>query len=383
MFDQNKVIDAAKSANIVGFRQDGNPVYNEIASFLKGGHLNFVNDLPAVNFQMIASALSEDQTAEDYLTAVYESELTNLVSQFTERSKTNYISKELLQNKTVVAGIADKTGVQNKRFVGYYIKPHRSNNLNIQITYLGVQSTATQQVLKIFLYETSQQEAIAEFDIEIAKQKSLEWAAVEDFILKYESENGGTGQGYLLGYYEKDANNPQPYQLQGNSLYKDLTCGCGGEPKDFYGRYMTIKAVEVDNSKLVWDGEQYLLPNVDYKNITETNQTYGLNLKVNVTCDITDVLCTNITMFSKPLQHAMGIRILWDAFASNRINSITDAKREQAKQFALKYEGILKGYISEGGTVVKGLIDLLAMDFSGLDSYCLPCKGITTGYLIR
>ena len=382
MFNQTKIIEAAKEAGIVGFRQDGNPIYDQLPEFLEQNKFQYVNDLPAVNFQMIAAALSEDTNAENYLTAVYESELVALVAKFVDRMKTSYNSRELLSNKTVVSGIADKIGVQNKRFCGYFIKPHRSNNLNIEIKSIGFQSTQLQEELKIFLYETSQQEPIKEFDIEITKQKSLEWTAVSDAILRYESETGGTGQGYLLGYYERNSEAPQDWQLQGNSLYKDLICGCPGEPKDMYGKYMGITAVEIDSNKLDWDN--YTLPNVDYTCIMGTNQTYGLNFKVNVTCDISDVLVQNIQLFAAPLQHAMGVRILWDAFAGNRINPLTDAKREQAKQFALKYEGILKGYISEGGTQIKGLIDLLAIDFSGLDKYCLACKdGITTGFLVR
>jgi hypothetical protein len=386
MFDQEKIVDAAKAAHIVGFREDGNAIYSGLDNFLKGSNLFYVNDLPAVNFQMIDAALSTDENADEYLTAVYESELINLVNQFTERNKTNYESKELLSNKTIVDGIADKIGVQNKRFVGFSFKPHRSNNLNIKITALGVQSTATQETLKIFLYETSQQEPIATFDFPITKEKSLTWEVVEDFILRYESETGGTGQAYLLGYYEKDSENEQDWQLQGNSVYKEFTCGCPGEPKSFYGKYMGIRTLEIGNANLNWNGTTYLLPSIDYNYLGnyETNQTYGLNAKVNVTCELTNVLVENIKMFAKPLQHAMGVRILWDAFASNRINSITDAKKEQAKQFALKYEGILKGYVTEGGTQVQGLIDLLSLDFSGLDSYCLKCKqGIKIGHLVR
>src|SRR3990172_1146489 len=59
----------------------------------------YVNDLPAVNFEIIDANLSNDISAKDYLNNIYESELLNLVNQFVNKSKQNYNSKELLSKQ--------------------------------------------------------------------------------------------------------------------------------------------------------------------------------------------------------------------------------------------------------------------------------------------
>jgi hypothetical protein len=349
--------------------------------------INF-NDLSAVNFEMIEANLSSDILADDYLTNIYESEFLSLIDQFVNKTKQNYNSKELLARQSITAGVASMNNlvVQNQRFVGYWLRPHRSNYLRTQIIELGFQGSEIQSNLKVYLYETSQLEPVKTFTFNISKAKSLTWATIEDAILSYQSETGGTGQEYLLGYYEKDLNNPQAYQLQGQALYMDFDCNCPGSPKELYGKYLGIHPIEINNANLNWDPdeEEYFIPQVDNLSDFVSSQTYGLVAKINTTCDITDVICQNIGMFARPLQHAVASRILFDAYASTRINSISDSKRDQAKSFAVKYSGVLNGYTTPEGIKIKGLIDTLTVDFSELDSYCLPCSpGITRGRLVR
>jgi hypothetical protein len=147
---------------------------------------------------------------------------------------------------------------------------------------------------------------------------------------------------------------------------------------------MGVYPIEINKADLNWDGTKYTIPTPDdiWNNVT--TQTYGLQAKINVKCDITDLLVTNISMFAKPLQHAVASRILLDAYSTTRINSIADSKREQCRDFAMHYKGILNGYVKDS-IKVKGLTELLTMDFSGLDKYCSPCKedGVTFYNLIR
>ena len=388
MYSRSKILTAAIS--LVGFRADNNAIYTGLSAALKATTSGrYVNDLSAVDFEMIDACISNDAVSPTaYLTAVLEGETINVIDQFVNRSKTKFESKELLSNQSIVSGVAsfnDKV-TQNARFVGYWFRPHASNNLNIQITKLGFQSTVAQANLKIYLYVTSQIEPLKTFTFNVSTANSLVWQSVTDWILRYESETTGTGQNYLIGYYEKDADNSQVEQLQGQALYMNFDCGCSNSPKKIYGKYMGIYPIEINNQYLNWNAvaSRYDIPLVDNVGDFVTNQTYGLTAKVNATCDISTVLVTNIQMFSKAIQHACAVRILYDAYASNRINSISDSKRTQAKQFALKYDGILNGYTDENGNRIKGLIDTLTLDFGGLDHYCLPCSpGITTGYLIR
>jgi len=387
MFNKTKIITAA--SGLVGFRADNSAIYATLSNTQKASSSGYYfNDLPGVDFDIINAALNSDEiSAATYLANVYEAEVMGLVSQFVEATKEKNGSKELLSNQNFVSGVAKFSDrvTQNARFVGYLIVPHKSNNIQATITHLGMQASATQATsLKVYLYETSQKEAVKTFDLPITKSDSLEWTAITDAIVNYTSTTGGTGQLYYLGYYEKDPDNAQPYQLQGQALKMEFDCGCSGSPKLHWGKFMGVYPIEINNSDLNWDGTKYTIPTPSdiWNNVT--TQTYGLQAKVNVKCDITDLLVSNIAMFAKPLQHAVASRILLDAFATTRINSIADSKREQCRDFAMHYKGILNGYIKDG-VKTKGLTELLTMDFSGLDKYCSPCKenGVSFYNLIR
>lgn len=392
MFDKDSILTCAEG--LVGFREDNNAIYDALYD---GQYLSpiqesssglWFNDLSGLTFEMISANLSNDIDAKTYLNNVYESEVLSLVNQFVLKSKQNYESKELLSYKSITEGVASMNDrvTQNQRFVGYWIRPHRSDYLKMRIPQLGFQvvdNTLQTTPLKIYLYETSQLEPIATFDFPMEKKFSLVWKDVTNFLLYYQSLSGGTGQDFLLGYYEKDLDNPQPFQLQSQALYLNFSCGCSGDPKEIYGKYVGIEPIEINKQYLNWNGTEYMIPQVDNVGDFVSSQTYGLTAKISVYCDITDLLCQNIGMFARSLQHAVASRILYDSYASTRINYISDAKREQAKQFAIKYDGVLNGYTTADGRV-KGLIDTLTVDFSGLDHYCLRCKdGIKTGHLFR
>lgn len=394
MFNKERILECGES--LVGFREDNNEIYEELSGPSAPGPLQvsnsgiYINDLPGVSFELIAAMLPKDTTAEAYLTAVYESELLNLVNQFINRSKQNYQSKELLARQNIISGVASMKNkvTQNERFVGYWFRPHTSNYMKTQIIQLGMQATEEQGVLKIFLYETSQLEPLKEFEFAITKKYSLIWEEVTDWILAYENRTGGTGQEYLIGYYENMIDNEQEWMLQGQALYMEFDCGCSGSPKELWDKYLGILPIEINKENLNWDEttETFNIPQVDNLRDFVTSQTYGLQAKINVICDITDVLCQNIGIFARALQHAIACRILYDAYGTNRINSISDSQKERVKQFAVKYDGILNGYTTPApdSIRIKGLIDTLTVDFSALDKYCLPCKqGITIGNLTR
>ena len=389
MYNKTTLLTAATS--LVGFRADASDTYAGLSAALKASTSGlYVNDLTAVDFEMLDAVLSNNQTdAKTYLANVLSSETISILERFVNRVKTNLNSRELLNNQSIVTGVASFNDrvTQNARFVGYWLRPHSSENLSVQITKLGFQSTVIQSNVKIYLYVTSQIEPLATYTFDITTANSLVWQSITSAILRYEGDSIGTGQNYLLGYYEQDPNNVQAQQLQGQALTMSFDCGgCSNAVSKIYNKYLGIYPVEINNAYLNWNAAQsrYDIPLVDNVGDFVTSQTYGLIAKINATCDITSVLVTNIQMFARALQHAVATRILYDAYAANRINSISDSKREQFKQFALKYDGILNGYTPPEGKPIKGIIDTLTIDFSSLDHYCLPCKpGIITGRLVR
>lgn len=387
MFDVSEIISAG--SDLVGWRESANTDYTALSSALKTSQSGYyVNDLPGVDFDIINKGLSKDQSSVNtYLANVHQSELTDLVNSFVNRAKSNLGTKAILSNFDVANGVADYTDLatKNARFVGWVITPRESNTIQAEITKIGLQLNGA-QTLKLYLYETSQQTAIKTFDFAYTTPLSLQWLEVSDFIIKYRGTYG-TRQKYLLGYYEYDPNNVVAGQLTASAVEFDFDCGCNNAPRRKFGKYVWIEPIEIPNSKLNLSGSDYLLPNV--KDISEyhCDESRGMFAKINVTCDITDVILDNINVFAKALQYKIAIRVLDDFLASKRLNDTTDGKRfrEFAEGKRDMYWSILNGWNDSTGFRRRGIIDDIVIDFSRIDDVCLPCEndGIVIGHMGR
>ena len=381
MYDRDAIFSCG--SGLVGWNQSADPNHTTLSADLlistSGYHYD---DLPGIDFNIIEGVLSSVYTdINAYLRRVHESQLIRLVDRVVQKSKDQLRTKELLANFDPITGKADFTDLvtQSARFVGFMIMPHRSNNLRAEITYLGMQlDTIQTNPVRLYLYETSQQDAIATFDYQNTLANSLEWQRMINFIINYTDITGGTAQTYLLGYYETDAANPQTTQLEGQALYIDLCSGCTQEAlrKNLYQRYIGIIPIELPNSMLNWNVTDYDLPDTTSLENYRTDRTHGLLLKLNITCDISYVICSNIQMFAESLQYAVGIKILGDALTSVSHKAVTDASqnRDQWKNWMLKYEAELRGYQLESGIWHKGMVDTLVLDLSNIDDFCLKCK---------
>lgn len=377
MFDKGRILSCA--SDLVGWRQSANTDRTVLGGTLTTSISDlFVNDMAGVDFDIIDCTVSEDNTSvTTYLENVAQSETILLMNDFVRRIKSEFRGKELLTNQPIVSGVADFTDreTQNARFVGYMITPLVSNNLKNTITHMGMQIDTVQSGdgVRLYLYNTAVDAPIATFDFKNVAANSLGWQAITDFIINYQDEVSANGGEYLLGYYEADPNNVQSVQLEGQALFMEFDCGCLNNPKKAWSRFVGIEPIVVENANLNFDAGtgEYNLPTLD--GIGFTTRSLGLYAKINVECEITQVLCANILDFAPALQLRQAIRVLWDAFATTSINSIGESKATQSKDFAMKYEAELNGFIDENDVKHKGIMDTIAMDFSGVDAVCLPC----------
>ncbi len=368
------------TSGLVGWRQSDDaslPTINVQNLQSTSGY--YVNSLPGINFETITKSITTvEADLNSYLTRVRTEEMRVLVNRSVDRIKDKLKTKELLSNFDPIAGVAPFSNLvtQNARFVGFLIMPHESENLRAEITHIGMQiDDLLPNPVRIYLYDTSQREAIATYDYTNTKVDSLEWfTGLTDFVINYRSTSGGTGQSFLLGYYETDPNNVQTTQLSEQALYLQLCSGCPQEAKrrKLYQKYIGITPIAIPNDKLNWSGTEYFLPDADSLESYTVTTTHGLHLKFNITCDISHVVCMNKDMFAEPLQLSMAVRVLADCMDSTKHNEVTDStkRRDEMLKWYQKYNAQLNGYQTDAGWH-QGAIDRLVLDVSNIDGYCL------------
>lgn len=359
MFDIDAIIQAGW--DLVGWR--GSESLKYPASGL------FSNDLPGVSAEII-----QETDLENYLRNVHEAEIAGLVHSFLSNAKQKLGSTQLLSNFNVVNGVADYTNLatKNARFVGWVINPYESNSVRVSITKIGVQLDQAQD-LRIYLYCTDSQEATV-FDVKYTKPLSVQWF---DCPFTFNDRSA-----YIMGYYERDPVNPRVKELTASAVKFDFDCNCNNSPSRTFGKYVTIKPITIPNNLL----NGVTLPVIRDLTSYYDSSSYGMFAKINVSCDLTEVLVDNIDVFAKAMQYSVAIRILDDFLLSTKMNNIVDLPRlrESSEAIKNKYWAYLNGWVDASGYRHKGIIDDITMDFSGIDRMCLPCKkGVKIGYMGR
>ena len=380
MFNATSIITAG--SDLVGWVQPNSGTQLS-DHFLTSDSGLYVSDLSAIDYDIIEDALSDDYAnINNYLQRVHESEILNLMYEFTSKVKSQLGSRDLLNNFDVTNGVTDYTDLatKNARFVGWVIKPHESNNIRATIGNIGLQ-LSTAETVRIYLYETSQQTAIAYYDFSYTTPLSLQWKAVTDFIVNYRGDYG-TNQQYLLGYYENDPNNSETWMLQNQAVQYNFDCGCSDTPKRHFGKFVEIQPIAIPNGYLQSD---FSLPDMNDITSYYTDVSYGLFAKVNVTCEITEVLVDNILTFANAYRYRIAVRILDDYLSTVRLNPVSDAKQNRAMAEKARniYWNTLQGWVDSSNHKHRGLMEDLSIDFSRMDNICLPCdqKVPRTGYI--
>jgi len=312
---------------------------------------------------MIEDAIPSDYAnINSYLDAVMQEEPVNALKDFIKRHKEFTQARHFLDNLDVVKQEQYPTNLVTKggRFVGIEFTPGSSDNIATWIRAIGVQFTAVNNTLRLYLFNSSLIDPLASAVLTTHNRiVSLQWIdwSPNSWAMNYKSMDTGTGSRFFLGYFEND--------LVGQACDTHMVGNCCGN-EVWYKSYQDlcrVRGVVFEPGAL--NGAQ--LP--DLKKVGYTDQTFGLHVKLSITCDITDTICQNKLMFDSVVQKKVAMRIYNDFMNSNRQNRNSTISRDMA---AYNMEQIGKEYIDD--------IKSLQFDFSGIDRYCMPCKagGLTT-----
>jgi hypothetical protein len=358
--------------------------YDELTDSLKESTSGvYVNDLEGVTLELVNDTYGPDyDNVNDYLADIHNAAMLELANDFIIKQKSEVYTKSLIKNGDL--GVNFSTNIRNKviknnRFVGYEIRPKKSNSIRADVIQFGGMFDTAQAGLPIYFYSDKQMEALGTFTVDITKENSLEWYNIQtsgsgsasssatpaetplQFICNYINKNTGHGQRYYIGYYESD--------LTGQAIMTQTPCySCGSGNVYDFKKYVDISPIEVSAGSTYVDRGIFNTDAVGY-----TNETYGLFIKLNVLCDTTQALCDNKDLFAHALQKKIAAKILWRAWGSTKLNKVSGTMADKWRMLAEKYEQELKGY-TQDGVYIKGELETLTIDFSNIDAVCLGNK---------
>lgn len=360
---------------LVGWKESAaaGTCYDALTDHLKHSDSEvYVNDLPAVKLEIINDMLGKDQdVVNSYLTELYNDTSIKVIRSFVQAHKKFNYTKALLENYDLGIGATNIRTTQTKRdrFVGFEIIPKGGNSVNAQVMQIGGMFSQAQAVLPIYFYCSTQLEPLLTFNASTVAN-SLTWFDLSvvtsgsgsgsddcdtlvEIIAKYINKEQGSGAKYYIGYYESelDANN---YAIQTSAA---CLGGCSKSSKTM-NVYATVRPCEVPSGNTYVGRELFDLTAVGWG-----SETKGLHIKMNVTCDISQIICDNRMLFAECHRLQQAITVLWDCYNSTALNKNMGSKKEDFKMMAEKYELDLMENLKS-----------LTVDFSNVDPICVGSK---------
>jgi hypothetical protein len=270
-------------------------------------------------------------------------------------------------------GRLSDTITKSNRLVGFAITLRKVNNIRGIIKQLGLQFSAAQTNLPIYLWHSSRKGYVVTQNVTTTGTNKFNWQSMTGFNLDYvnytdDIDAGGT---WYIGYFES--------AVTGNAVnkaydfYAGPCIGCGGNEGNItkfnlWSKYVEIMPFYVDNSKL--DGTN--LPAIEDIQYDESTN-FGLNLALTVKPDLTELIVNNTSLIT----NALGLQFASDTLEWILMNPSVrvNANRINAEKSAIDY-----ALVGSKDTNRKGLmkeaedaINALAIDLSNL-SAALPAN---------
>lgn len=234
------------------------------------------------------------------------------------------------------------------RWVGYEIDLAKNNNIKVVIDALGSEFDGVKTGVTIFLFHSSQKDAVVTFDLDTIESDS-KFDDLTGFVMDYLTFVGGT---YYIGYKQDDLS---PVRALGRGFD---TSEQANKPKHF-----DIQPIRVEN----YTGTDLF----DIDDIEISSETHGLNFEFTTTVDITNLISDQKIVFANLIMMQMGVDVLQVIINSIRTNAIKQEGRQMA---ILELKGTDENKEIGLEFRLEKAYEETEFDFSALDSLTVPVR---------
>ena len=330
-----------------------------------------------VNLFKIKNTIPESMDLDDYLTQLTRNGISKVFTRLFNEKKLSQSVKSIVEKSVIYDGWGNKndTIISNGSFVGFEIDLLPEKGIETVIHRIGLQFTAPQTDLPIYLYHTSSQEFIKMTEVTTTTANTVQWINL-DWTLKYFDKDIDAGGSYIIGYFQDD--------ISGLAIKKDFdfrigpcqTCSNSAHTRNAWQKrmsYLIIRPIYFESQDLNGDN----LPNLTQTKIDYQNN-FGLNLDLSTRCELSQLIKDNELVFAELIRSQVQLDVMVDMKNSTRLNAIKD---RDLKILLRELEGDKETHNFGLAKEVDRLIKGAKFDLSRLNSVCVPCdernKGIS------
>lgn len=361
------------------------PEYNSEKEYSKGN----VVDYQGTQYKALQKAQGKQPDIEseywvetnlfsEWLESKTKASIQKAIARYCNEKTAEGTNKPLCESRTLFDGTGRLVDtVKNKKnLVGFEIIPVRAKGITTKINKICLQFTKAGEYT-LYLMHSSMDAPVKIIKLTKVRDNSAEWFTVNDLYLPYQSEDNDAGGSWYLCYFQSEL--PEGSQaIRKDKDWSKEPCGSCSRRELLawmaWSKYLEIHPFFVNEELINTEDESLHLWDVENNQYTYDNN-YGLNLEVTVSCDITDFIVEQRTMFQDVIAKQVAVDMLRE-FAYNS-NVRTNRHSINASRLDILYE-----VDGDSSSMKKsGLSYQLDMAFkaiklstSGIDRVCLPCR---------
>lgn len=357
--------------NLIGWKQHYDTTDIELPAELLLSETGefFQQTHAALALDNIQATLPPNYELADYLKETVKDSVNEMLNDVIQYRKMKRYGKSILDKITLLNryGWVNDLIVNQNRFVGFMIKPKGVTGLSTLIEEIGVQLSAD-QTLPMYLYHTSKEDPIEQFDL-TANGTSWDWTVKRIELQGFQREHHHGGA-FVIGYYQED--------LVGQAVnysnfdFEDGECGTCRNTRQYYQEWQDVKShfhimpMYVPNGSYL-KGKMFNMED----SMFSRKESFGLNFKFTVKCDLTDFFVEEKLEFRNLLKIKVAFKIMEMMKFSQQINQI----EENLKMMIIRdLEGDVDSKLTNMPTRYNRALKAVAFDMSGLNTICLPCE---------
>lgn len=308
----------------------------------------------------------------DWLRQKTEASILKAVETYYSEKLADKTVKNLLESKVLFDGagrLSDLVRSTNS-IVGFEIIPVRAQGVTLRIEKVGVQFNKNGK-FNMYLMHTSSPNPIKTIEVDYTKNGGMQWIEKDDLYLPYLSDETDAGGSWFLCYNQNEL--PEGMQaIQKNRDWSKKPCVTCSRIDylnwQAWSKYLEIHPFKVPAQETVemWDIEN---------NIYTYQTNYGINLKVTMECDLTDIIIDQ----RKSFQNVIGLQVAADMIREFAYNPNFRLNRMQQNfsrnELLYELDGDSQGYKKSGILYrLDKAMKALQVDTTGINRICMPCR---------
>lgn len=368
-----------KLINLIGWRNHYSPIEYEINEELTisetGQYYQDIHPLLTLdNIRSIAPAFEDENKNElfsDWLKIKTEASILKAVETFYSTKLADKTIRNILESKVLFDGAGRLTDVvrNTNSLVGFEIIPVRADGATLKIEKVGLQFNQNGK-FTLYLFHSSSPEPIKTIEVEYTKNGGIQWVE-SDIYLPYMSESTDAGGSWFLCYNQKELPEGMMAIEKNRDWSKEPCRSCSSS--EYASWQAWSQYLEVHPFKTPAPGEMKMWDIED--NLYTYTTNYGLNLKVTMECDITDIIVEQRRSF----QNVIGLQVAADMIREFAYNPNFRINRTQQNfsrnELLYELDGDSQGYKKSGILYrLDKAMEALMIDTTGINRVCVPCK---------